>query len=318
MMGGWARTRGSRLAAVLAIAVASTACGLDIEAGVEQDSSEQGDTDTPTDAGSGTDEGSGSGSADEPAVEARRVDGEPVEVERVVDGDSLELVIGGVETEVRLLGINAPELYTPGNVASCNGEAARDALRDLVENATTVEFVAGEQDRFGRLLGVLALDGVAVTESLVDAGWALALWSAEDERLTALMEAAASSERGMWGAECGEPAASGLVIDDHQVDAPGDDRENVAEEWVTVTNTGSEPVDLNGWTIRDETTSNRFAISGWVLGAGDSVRFRSGSGSNGGGDYFLGEDFPLWSNRGETAVLLDPDGVVAAHAFIAP
>lgn len=236
-------------------------------------------------------------------------------VDRVIDGDSLELTIDGEPVEARLLGINAPELRSSAGDDTCTGTSARRELESSIEGADTVAFLPDEVDRFGRRLGVLVLDGRAVTEMMVDTGWALALWSGENERLIGLMIGAADAERGMWGLACGEPVSADVAITEVQADAPGDDRENLTEEWVTVTNDGASPVDLDGWIVRDETTSNRFTITDLVLDAGTSVRFRSGQGSSGGGDYFLGETFPVWSNRGETVLLVDPDGVIAAHAF---
>ena len=242
--------------------------------------------------------------------------GVDVEIGRIIDGDSLELFIDGAEVEVRIEGINAPELYTLGDVESCAGDRARSHFDQLTAQADRLGFQAGEEDRFGRTLGVVDADGVALTYSMVEAGWALALWSAEDDALIEAMRDAASAERGIWGDECGAPASDDLEITEAEVNAPGDDRENLNGEWVTVTNTGSETVDLTGWTIRDETTSNRFLIDDQVLPAGASVRFISGSGSNGGGDYYLGEEFPVWSNRGETILLADPAGLIAAYRFV--
>lgn len=250
--------------------------------------------------------------AEEPA------DGVEAQVDRVIDGDSLELVIDGDVVEVRLLGINAPELYTLADAESCNGVAARDHLRELVAGASSVRFVAGENDRFGRVLGVLVLDGRAVTELLVEEGWALALWSGESPALTELMMEAATAGAGMWGDRCGVPPTADLAIVDWQMDPPGDDRENLGDEWVAVANNGAAPVDLDGWMIRDETTSNRFRIAGYTLGPGDELRFRSGRGTSGGGDYYLDSEFPVWSNRGESVLLTDPEGRIAAYAFAAP
>ena len=257
--------------------------------------------------------------ATDAVTEAGDIGGGPrVVVDRVIDGDSMELSIDGAAVEVRLLGVNAPELRTPAGAMSCNGAAAREFVGELVASGDDVRFVAGERDRFGRTLGELVIDGRPVTASLVEAGWALALWSADDPDRTAAMEAAAARRDGLWGDTCGAPAATGLRISEMKVDAAGDDRDNPADEWVTVTNDGAADVDLDGWTIRDETTSNRFVIEARRLGAGRSIRFRTGRGDDGPEDHHLGQDAPVWSNRGETALLLDPDGRVAAYAFSRP
>jgi len=247
----------------------------------------------------------------------------PVIVERVIDGDSLELTIDGEAVEARLLGINAPELRSPTGSETCPGRSARGELEAVIARASVVSFVPDEVDRFDRRLGVVVLDGKPATETMVESGWALALWSGEDELLSRLMIEAAAANRGMWGTACGRPASTDLAITEVLADAPGDDRENLAEEWVTLTNEGVSSVDLDGWVIRDDTTSNRFTITDLDLGPGASIRFRSGQGrsgrgASGDGDYHLGESSPVWSNRGETVLLVDPDGVIAAHAFVLP
>ncbi len=243
-------------------------------------------------------------------------DGRAATVMRVIDGDSLELGIDGVETEVRLLGINAPELFQPigdgSDVRTCNGAAATDALAELLGDGP-LTVVGDEEDRFGRLLVEIFVGDLSVSGTMVDEGWALA--GIDDSDLGPRMEQAAADRRGIWGSNCGAPQADGLRIGDTQIDSPGPDEENLESEWVTVVNDGSEAVDLTGWEIRDETTSNRFVLNG-TIDAGGTLRIRTGSGSSNAEDLYLGEDFPIWSNGGDTVVLSDPAGVVAAWAFL--
>ena len=208
----------------------------------------------------------------EPSSEVELDGAVGVTVERVIDGDSLELTIDAESVEVRLLDINAPELRSSDGDDTCAGSSARGQLESSIDAAVTVAFVPDELDRFGRRLGVLVLDDRPVTEMMVEAGWALALWSGENEALSDLMIEAADDRRGMWGSACGEPATADLVISDVRADAPGDDRENLTEEWVTVTNDGLGPVDLHGWIIRDEYDQQplhhrRTGLGGWGVGA---------------------------------------------------
>lgn len=232
----------------------------------------------------------------------------------MIDGDSLEVLAAGREVEVRLLGINAPELRTLADRETCAGRAAKDELVGLLAEGT-VRMIDEGIDRFGRTLAHLTVEGRSVAAAMVDAGWALALWSADDPVLTGSMQDAAAAKRGWWGPACGA-IDHRLAVVDEQADAPGDDRERLDEEWVEVANLGNEPVALDGWTLRDETTSNRFALGGITIDPGTSIRFRTGSGRTDGDDVYLGEDFPVWSNNGETVLLVDPDGVIVAHAFI--
>lgn len=270
-------------------------------------------------AGSRTDGGSESGSVDDtnpPDVDDRA----PVlvSVVRIVDGDSVELAVDGVDVEFRLEGYNAPELYTDngegGDSQTCNGLAARSALDGLVASAESIEVIERGTDRFGRTLGDLLIDGESVVDRLVVDGLGLATGDDEDNR-DRMMEAA-SSGVGVWGDGCGVSATDDLRIGGIQVDAPGDDRSNLAEEYVEVINTGSGPIELTGWVLRDDTTGHRFLLSG-TLAAGERLTVITGSGpSDRVGVHHLDESFPVWSNDWETVILVDPDGVFADWRFV--
>ena len=106
-------------------------------------------------------------------------------VTRVIDGDSVELLLDGADVEARLIGVNAPEL------ADCQGPAAKDALASVVDGQG-VQVVDFGTDRFDRLLVELVIADESVNEALVRAGWALGLHG--DERdWTEPMQAAADA-----------------------------------------------------------------------------------------------------------------------------
>lgn len=255
--------------------------------------------------------------AGDPAEEPIGVsDEDPViEVVRVIDGDSLEVSADGEEIEVRLVGINAPERFTLAGDETCVGVEARTALDEVVSTAGELRLHGSETDRYGRLLARIDADGTSVDQIMVEAGWAVALWSVENPALIETMLASAAERQGWWGASCGQPAAM-VEISDHQVDPAGRDNENLDQEWVEIRNPSDSPIDLEGWTVRDETTSNRFGLPAHTLAVGASLRVHTGSGSNGPTDLYLDERFPVWSNRGETVLVLDPEGRIAGYAFI--
>lgn len=234
---------------------------------------------------------------------------------RLSDGDSGWFEIDGRELEVRLLDYNAPERYegddrsTPG----CNGEAAQAALADLLEEASTVTAAGDETDRFGRLLVDLHIDGRSVVSALIEDGRGLSIGAAGSNR--DLMRQAADAGRGMWGDGCGRPEADGLTVGRVEADPPGRDEDDLAGEWVELVNGGSEPIDLAGWDIRDDTSSHRFDLSG-TIEPGETMVVRTGSGPSSGGDLYLGSRSPVWSNRTDTVLVIDPQGVVAAWAFV--
>lgn len=245
----------------------------------------------------------------------------PAAVDRVIDGDSVEVSVAGAAVELRLEGYNAPELYAENrdgrDTRTCNGLTARAAVDDLVDSAGSIEMIEGGIDRFGRTLGDLMIDGESIVDRLIGAGFGLA--TGQDEaRRTRMVEAAAAG-LGVWGSDCGRPAAEDLTLGALQVDAPGDDRHNLTEEFVEVVNTGSEPIALDGWVLRDDTTGHQFPLPG-TLAAGERLTVITGSappGPDQDGVHHLGESFPVWSNEWETVILVDPDGVFADWRFVA-
>ena len=259
---------------------------------------------------------------DEEPTDAGVSTGRRVTVDRVGDGDSIHVTADGEEIELRLEGYNAPELFVPdpgggADVRTCNGLAARDEAERLLAESDEVELAATGEDRFGRTLGDLQIDGGSLVDQLIGAGMGLATGDDPDRRLA--MIGAADAGRGVWGDGCGEPTVGGAGIGEIQVDAPGDDRNNLTEEYVVIVNLGSQAVDLGGWVLRDDTTSHRFPLDG-RLEVGEELTVITGGDRNesdiAAGTLFLGESFPVWSNSWETVILVDPDGVFADWRFV--
>lgn len=82
-------------------------------------------------------------------------------VERVVDGDTVEVNYQGESKKVRLIGVDTPESVNPD--ASRNtefGEIASNFTKTTLQEGSIVylEFDAQETDKYGRLLAYLYLD----------------------------------------------------------------------------------------------------------------------------------------------------------------
>lgn len=233
-----------------------------------------------------------------------------ITVDREIDGDSLELRIDGQVTEVRLLGINAPES------ADCQGPAATDALGTLL-GAGPIRVDGSETDRFGRLLVRLEVDGVSVNETMVAQGWALAIHGDGDDYVDE-MQRAAEAGLGLWSPDASgcTPVAGDLEITDAEPDPPGPDDQAMTSEFVEITNTGAATVDLTDWILRDESTGNRFTFGPASIDPGRSLRVVTGCGTDDDETIHWCSGNPVWSNRGETALLLGPDGTYVAHRFL--
>jgi len=72
---------------------------------------------------------------------------------RVVDGDTIRAVVGGVEQRIRYIGMDTPESVAPGTpVEPYALEAAGENRRLLQSGDLILERDVSEVDRFGRLL----------------------------------------------------------------------------------------------------------------------------------------------------------------------
>ena len=133
-------------------------------------------------------------------------------VVHVVDGDTLDVRVGGTEERVRLLGIDTPESVAPNRPVQCYGAEASAYLASLVPGGTQVrlERDAVARDKFGRLLAYVYRDedDLLVNLALVEQGYADAVTYGDNEalypQLVAAEGEARNGGRGLWGV-CGGP-----------------------------------------------------------------------------------------------------------------
>ena len=85
---------------------------------------------------------------------------EPVQLSRVVDGDTIRVTRGGVDEPVRLILIDTPETSDPNNPPECYGQEATAYLEWLLSlgGALYLEHDVSDRDQFGRLLRYAWLD----------------------------------------------------------------------------------------------------------------------------------------------------------------
>ncbi|MBM3140487.1 MAG: hypothetical protein FJZ92_09880, partial [Chloroflexi bacterium] len=125
-------------------------------------------------------------------------------VTRVIDGDTIEVSLGGATRAVRLILVDTPEI---GGPVECFGAEARDFVRALLPAGTPValERDVSDVDRYGRLLRYVHLaDGRLLNEVLLAEGYArLATFPpdvARVERFRVAEVAARAAGRGLWAA----------------------------------------------------------------------------------------------------------------------
>jgi len=144
---------------------------------------------------------------------------EVARVTRVVDGDTIEIVIMervegpgageaqlGVEHDVRLIGIDTPESVKRGSPVECFGREASAAAKALLEGEE-VRLVKDveEADRYQRLLRYVYIGDELANARLVVNGYASAYTYPPNVRhadlFVQLEREAREAERGLWSRE---------------------------------------------------------------------------------------------------------------------
>jgi micrococcal nuclease len=138
--------------------------------------------------------------------------GDGPHVVEVVDGDTIEVRLGGRTEKVRLLGIDTPETKDPRKPVQCFGKEASRHTAELLPPGTAVrlERDVEERDRYDRLLAYVyrASDGLFVNLELARGGFADLLTYPPNVAHTGEFQAgvaeARREQRGLWQA-CGGP-----------------------------------------------------------------------------------------------------------------
>ena len=130
---------------------------------------------------------------------------------RAVDGDTIEVRLGGEREDVRYIGVDTPETVKPGTSVQCFGPQAHRFNARLVTHARVrLVFGVERRDDYGRLLAYVYLPSPSrggdrfVNAELAQRGLARTLTIPPNdryaERFKRLQTAAARAGRGLWGA----------------------------------------------------------------------------------------------------------------------
>jgi micrococcal nuclease len=137
------------------------------------------------------------------------------QVTDVVDGDTVDVDLGGEEVRLRLIGINTPESVDPRRPVECYGREASDKAKELLSGQTVYlepDPSQDERDRYGRLLRFVWLeDGRMFNLEMVAQGYAYEYTYESKYKYQAEFRAAQAgaeaNELGLWSSETcgGEP-----------------------------------------------------------------------------------------------------------------
>lgn len=103
----------------------------------------------------------------------------PVEVVNVHDGDTVTANIDLgfsakiVDRQVRINGIDTPEIRTKNKLEKEAGLAVRDFVSELLTGTDGLILKSEKLDKYGRVLGDIIVDNVLLSELLLSMGYAL-------------------------------------------------------------------------------------------------------------------------------------------------
>jgi endonuclease YncB( thermonuclease family) len=231
------------------------------------------------------------------------------EVTWIADGDTLEVATADGALTVRLVAMNAPER------GDCHADEALDHLIDTISGASVrLEIIA--TDQFDRALAHLFDGDRHLNLEMVSRGLAVAGTPDQDDpygqTILDAEEHAYENRIGLWNPEAcasrGEFPALTIDAGSSEPDPEGPDHENLGAELIVIRNDGDTVVDLEGWTIRDESSRHRFLfMAGMSISPGDEMLVTSDSPPWDPGGT------PVWNNDGDMALLQNADGAVVAR-----
>ena len=234
----------------------------------------------------------------------------------MIDGDTIEVLISGWLYTVRYIGIDTPEKDTPYTQAEPYNEEATDKNRQLVGGkVVTLEQDITEYDAYDRLLCYVYVGDTFVNAELVRLGYAEAVTYYPDVKYAEYFEEleaeARDAGRGLWGLSSGDIQITSIFYDGEVFDTE-------ADEYVEITNTGTEAQNLLGWVLRDISEGYpSFTFSSYVLAPGASIRVYTNENHPEYGGFSFGSGKAVWNNsEPDTAVLYDAEGrVVSSRSY---
>lgn len=217
---------------------------------------------------------------------------ETATVNRVIDGDTIEIINNGDKESVRLLGINTPER---GEILY---KEAGGFLGELSLNKSVrLEFGKDRYDRYNRTLAYVFINEFNINLKLVKQGYANIYFpSGKDVYYNEFLEA--------WK-EC---VNTGINLCESSRDKCADcvilKELDVKSQKVIFENKCNFECDLNRWTIKDE-GRKKFVFGNFVLEKNSVVEIKVGSGKNTSNTLYWGGYEYVWTETGDSIFLRD-------------
>ncbi|MFQ6001587.1 MAG: thermonuclease family protein, partial [Anaerolineae bacterium] len=202
-------------------------------------------------------------------------------VVKVIDGDTIEVETEGQVFKVRYNGIDTPEVGQP-----CADEATAKNIELVSGQRVTLVKDVSEVDKYGRLVRYVYAGDLFVNAEMVRQGYAVTFTYPPDvahaDEFMILEAEARQAGRGCWAPVARvAPEEVSVFVEPNcsQFDAPGNDNDNKSQEWVCFINGGTQSVEMEGWTVKDE-YGWAYTFSPFTLEPGGEVRLHTGCGQN--------------------------------------
>jgi micrococcal nuclease len=242
---------------------------------------------------------------------------------RVVDGDTIVASIGGVETTVRLIGIDTPETVHPTKEIENFGIEASNLAKNILEGKDIIiSYDWNPLDRYGRTLAYIwiEVDFYGFREYVMynllgvlnGYGRAYLAFPFEDylmELFAVAQDIPRELSLGLWSLP--EEEEEEAIYFDGPVQIAyilADSR----DEYVMVYNIGDKAVNLNGWQILAVTNGQKYTFEDLILEPGMAVHVHSGPDAS----VNVWKKSYIWRNRNGEGRLFDSSGnLVSIYSY---
>ena len=128
------------------------------------------------------------------------------------------------------------------------------------------------------------------------------------EERTRLCQCPVATPTASVATDGGTPTGDALAVETIHADAAGDDRENLNDEYIIFRNTGTEGLDLSGWTVSDAVDKTYTFPDGYTLAADATVTLHTGNGADNATHVYWNYGSPVWNNGGDTVTVRNSEG----------
>ena len=239
------------------------------------------------------------------------------QVVKVIDGVNIEVDLDGEIVPVRYIGVDLLEF---GDDASI-WQRMMEKNQEMVGGKSVLLIKdRSETDSSGRLLRYVLAGGDFVNLEMVSTGYAVAASAPPNQSCDAMFleaqEQAVVAQVGLWApaptstrvllpSPTPTPLTTGPMLIGLIVNRGTPWQE--PDEFVEVLNDGTEPIQLKGWTLRDE-ESYTFTFPSFVLGPGEHCRVYTNLYSPTTCGFSFFRQSPIWDDDADCAYLQDPLG----------